>query len=84
MNDLPEIYRKVDRKVDLTVFGLANLFTFIMVIVFLAQVRGSSHIGFIGVLWGAFVLVLTVIAAQNARAGRKCWTIALPAMLPSF
>lgn len=80
MNDLPDLYPKV----DLTVFSVANLFNFIMVIVFLARIRGASHLGYVGVLWGAFVLVLAIMITLNARAGREWWTVVLPALFAVF
>lgn len=80
MNDLPELYRKV----DLPVFGLANLFNFIMVFVFLARIRGASHLPFVGLLWGVFVLILVILTALNTTAGRDWWAIVLPALFAVF
>ncbi len=79
MND-----RDLYRSVDLTVFSLANLMNIIMVLVFLARASGMPRINTVGVIWVAFIVVLSIVVFLNVRGRRKWWTIVLPSLLIAF
>jgi len=79
MND-----RDLYRSVDLTVFSLANLMNIIMVLVFLARASGMPRINTLGVIWVAFIVVLSIVVFLNVRSRRKWWTIVLPSLLIAF
>jgi hypothetical protein len=79
MND-----RDLYRSVDLTVFSIANLMNIIMVLIFLARARGMAQINIIGVIWVAFIVVLSIVVFLNVRSRRKWWTIVLPSLLIAF
>lgn len=79
MND-----RDLYRSVDLTVFSLANLMNIIMVLVFLARASGMPRIYTVGVIWVAFIVVLSIVVFLNVRSRRKWWTIVLPSLLIAF
>lgn len=72
------------RKVDLTVFTLANLMNIIMVIIFLSRVAGATHSTIAGVIWVVFIIVLTIVVVLNVRGRREWWTIALPSLMIAF
>jgi hypothetical protein len=79
MND-----RNLYRAVDLTVFSLANLMNIIMVLIFLARSSGMPRINTVGVIWVAFIPVLSIVVFLNVRSRRKWWTIVLPSLLIAF
>jgi hypothetical protein len=72
------------RKVDLTVFTLANLMNIIMVLIFLSRVAGTPRTSIIGVIWMGFIIVLTIIVVLNVKGRREWWTIALPSLMIAF
>jgi hypothetical protein len=65
--------------VDLTVFLAANLYNLLMIVVFLARVRGQKRIeqgaGLVTVLLG---ILFALAAVLNAFAQRNIWYILLP------
>ena len=75
-----ELYRKV----DLTVFILANLMNIIMVVIFLSRVAGVSRSSIVGVIWVGFIIVLSIVVVLNVKGRRKWWTIALPSLMIAF
>ena len=75
-----ELYRKV----DLTVFTLANLMNIIMVIIFLSRVRGAPRSSIVGVIWVGFIVVLSIVVVLNVKGRREWWTIALPSLMIAF
>ena len=79
MND-----RDLYRSVDLTVLSLANLMNIIMVLIFLARARGMARSDIIGVIWVAFIVVLSIVVFLNFRSRREWWTIVLPSLLIAF
>jgi len=79
MND-----RDLYRSVDLTVFSLANLMNIIMVLIFLARAMGMARINIIGVIWVAFIVVLSIVVFLNVGGRREWWTIVLPSLLIAF
>ena len=75
-----ELYRKV----DLTVFTLANLMNIIMVIIFLSRVAGAPRSSIVGVIWVGFIVVLSIVVVLNVKGRREWWTIALPSLMIAF
>ena len=65
--DQQELYRKV----DLSVFTLANLMNIIMVIIFLSRAAGATRSSIVGLIWVGFIVVLSiVVGAEYQRAAR--------------
>jgi len=73
------------RSVDLVVFGLANLMSIIMVIVFLSRARGLPRVEHVlGLVWVAFIIALTFVVVLNIKGRREWWTTVLPSLLIAF
>lgn len=76
--------RITHRRIDCIVVTLANLLNIIMVFIFYVRTRGAGHPLVFGIVWGAFIVVLTAAFIMNIRAKRPWWSFILPMLLAIF
>ena len=72
------------RSIDLYIFGVANLFNLIMVVIFYLRTRYVTHPLVFGYIWAGLIIVLVTAAIINIRSKRSWWTIALPLIFSVF
>ena len=70
--------------VDRAVFTIANLFNIIMVVIFLARMKGIPHIPGVLIIWMAFIILLAITAVLNFKEKRELWEVLLPALFIAF
>ena len=69
---------------DWVVFGVANLFNIIMVVIFLARAKGVPHPQVVGLVWVAFIILLAIVVVLNIQGKREKWEILLPVIFIAF
>jgi hypothetical protein len=73
-------YHSVDR----VVFSIANLLNIIMVVIFFSRIKGLPRLEVVGLVWVAFIILLTIVVVLNIKGKREWWEIVIPLFLISF
>ena len=73
-------YHSIDR----VVFSIANLLNIIMVVIFLSRIKGLPRLEVVGLVWVAFIILLTIVVVLNIKSKREWWEIVLPLLLSAF